>query len=54
MEDKISKALDNNENAAGVLINVAKAFDCVDHTILIDKLANFGIRGSSSLGLKAT
>jgi len=45
MEDKISKAMDNNEYAVGIFIDLAKAFDTVDHTILLDKMSNYGIRG---------
>lgn len=48
MEDKISYALDNNEYAVGIFIDVAKAFDSVNHDILIKKMNNFGIRGISN------
>src|SRR5688572_2166110 len=46
MEDRITKAIDANEFAVGIFIDLAKAFDTVDHTILLKKLENLGIRGS--------
>lgn len=45
LQDKISEAIDKNEFSIGVFIDIAKAFDTVDHTILICKLENMGIRG---------
>ena len=45
MEEKISKAIDNNEYSIGIFIDLAKAFDTVDHSILLKKMSNFGIRG---------
>ena len=45
MEDKITKAIDNNEFSVGIFIDLAKAFDTVDHTILLKKMFNYGIRG---------
>ena len=36
--DKISKAIDNNDFAVGVFIDLSKAFDTIDHTILLKKL----------------
>jgi len=46
MEDKITKAIDNNEYSVGIFIDLAKAFDTVDHGILLKKLSNYGIRGT--------
>ena len=34
--DKISYALDNGEFVLGVFLDFSKAFDTVDHTILIE------------------
>ena len=43
--DKISCATDNREITVGVLIDLSKAFDTVDHNILLEKLEHYGIRG---------
>jgi len=45
MEEKITKAIDNNESSVGIFIDLAKAFDTVDHSILLKKMSNYGIRG---------
>ena len=43
--DKISSAIDNNELTVGIFIDLSKAFDTVNHQILLDKLLHYGIRG---------
>jgi hypothetical protein len=43
--DKISKYLENNEFAIGVFIDLQKAFDTLDHSILLRKLNHYGVRG---------
>ena len=45
MLDNITKALENGEYAVGIFLDFQKAFDTVDHTILLDKMVTYGIRG---------
>ena len=45
MQDKISNAIENNEYSIGIFFDLAKAFDTVNHKILLKKLENYGIRG---------
>src|ERR1043165_4473680 len=46
MYDKISNAFENSEYSIGIFFDLAKAFDTVNHDILLQKLANYGIRGT--------
>ena len=39
------KALDNKKFACGIFVDLQKAFDTVNHEILVKKLAHYGIRG---------
>ena len=43
--EEITNSLDNHESTVGVFIDLKKAFDTVDHDILIGKLYHYGIRG---------
>ena len=43
--DRVSDALDKKSTTVGVFIDMSKAFDTVDHTILINKLNYYGING---------
>ena len=43
--ESIRKALDNNMHACGIFIDLQKAFDTVNHSILINKVNYYGIRG---------
>lgn len=45
--DKISKAVDDKKYAVGVFIDLKKAFDTIDHDILLKKMYHYGIRGVS-------
>ena len=43
----IVKSLENKETSACVLLVLSKAFDTIEHTILLEKLALYGIRGNA-------
>ena len=45
--DNITKSLDNGDIVIGVFIDLKKAFDTVDHKIVLKKLYYYGIRGNA-------
>ena len=47
LSDHISKNLDDSKYTCGVLLDLSKAFDTVNHEILLQKLKRYGIRGTA-------
>ena len=46
--DKIKKLLDEGNYVIGIYLDLTKAFDTVNHEILLDKLWRYGIRGHAN------
>ena len=45
LTETIKEALDQGKYSSGIFVDLQKAFDTVDHNILMGKLKNYGITG---------
>ena len=45
--DQVNDSFERNQFTLGVVIDFLKAFDTVDHKILVSKLKNYGLRGNN-------
>jgi len=51
--DRLTKKLDNNQIPFNIYIDLSKAFDTINHTILLSKLHYYGIRNTALTLLKS-
>ena len=47
MMNELTNALDNGDHVIGIFLDFSKAFDTVNHSILLDKLYHYGIRDNA-------
>ena len=45
--DKVAHAIDNMSHTVGIFLDFSKAFDTINHNILLNKLSHYGIRGKA-------
>ena len=49
--EQIKESIDKGKFGCGIFIDLKKAFDTVNHQILLTKLEHYGVRGPSLSGL---
>ena len=52
LTESISDSIDSKQHCAGVFIDLKKAFDTVDHKLLVEKLSFYGVRGIANTWLE--
>ena len=50
--ESISNSIDSKHHCAGVFIDLKKAFDTVNHKLLVERLSFYGVRGIANTWLE--
>jgi len=51
--ESVQEALDNHLHVVGIFLDLSKAYDVINHDILLDKLDSYGVRGSVNMWFKS-
>ena len=52
LTDKITEALDRGECLIDVFLDISKAFDTMDHDVLLEMLGKYAIQGKELQGIR--
>ena len=51
--EKITMAMEDKNLSIGIFLDLSKAFDSLDHMILLEKLSRYGVRGPALQWIKS-
>ena len=49
----VQEALDRHLHVGGIFLELSKAYDVINHNMLLDKLDSYGVRGSANIWFKS-